>query len=104
MSPSLSPLPPSSPSTLTPGLTVLLVGVLAIGTLFFVFGAFYWCSSRNQRIRNFMAKILPEKYLPSFEPPSGPHYEIFNPNQPNVLDEDLLQDDDTLQEDGTKKI
>jgi hypothetical protein len=25
---------------------------------------------------------------------------VFNPNQPNILDEDLLQDDDTLQEDG----
>jgi hypothetical protein len=77
-----------------------LIAVLSVGILTLVFGLFYWGSSRNQNIRHCMGRILPEKYLPSFEPPSGLHYEVFNPNQPNILDEDLLQDDDTLQEDG----
>jgi hypothetical protein len=103
--PTATPVPVSPPSpptgTLTPGLAALLMGVMAIGILVLIFGLFYWASSRNQTVRNCLGKVLPEKYLPSFEPPVGPRYDLFNPNQPNILDEDLLQDDDTLQEDAS---
>ena len=119
--------PPKSPSTITspdnltpnseinspssnnnngqmsPLVNAILMSIPFLGGILLVIGILYFCSARNQGVRSCVSRVLPDKYLPEFNPPVYNTYN-YNANHPNILDEDLLQDDDTLQEDGRNFI
>lgn len=96
--------PVDSEGAASPVVTALLLTVPIIAAIIFLFGLLYFLAARSQAVRNVVSKILPERLLPTFQPPASDYSSAlqFNPNVPNILDEDLLQDDDdALQEDGT---
>jgi len=96
--------PSAETNASSPVITALLLTVPIVAAIIFLFGLLYFLAARSQAVRNVVAKILPERLLPTFQPPASDYSSAlqFNPNVPNILDEDLLQDDeDDLQEDGT---
>jgi hypothetical protein len=106
--PTVAQVPVNAPSeennTTSPVVTALLLTVPILAAIIFLFGLLYFLAARSQAVRNVVSKILPERLLPTFQPPASDYSSAlqFNPNAPNILDEDLLQDDDdALQEDGT---
>jgi hypothetical protein len=105
--PTVAQVPVNAPSeennTTSPVVTALLLTVPILAAIIFLFGLLYFLAARSQAVRNVVSKILPERLLPTFQPPASDYSSAlqFNPNAPNILDEDLLQDDDdALQEDG----